>query len=798
MKYKADIKCILCLIWAGVWLLTSNSTVQAARVAGEKGVVSAAPQASQETRKPDPRRPPPRLPTPQRPVREKEKAIPKKVIDERKSVPKKEKPGARHVTIDFDNVDIAIFIKFISELTGKNFVIDRAVKGKVTIISPTKITTKEAYTVFESVLEVHGYAAIPAGKIIKIVPALQARSKDIETRLRREAITPADKVVTQLIPLRYADPNELKKLFTPFISKTSVIVSYPPTGILIVTDVLSNIKRLLSIIEVIDVEGIGEEISVIPLEHATASVLGQSLTTVFQRGRVTRGKKVVPGAPIVRIVPDERTNSLIILASEDDTVRIKQLINLLDKETPRGEGDVHVYYLQNAVAEDLAKVLMAIPSKDVKASQKGKAPVISKEVHIVADKATNALVIMAKKDDFLVLEGVIEKLDIVRKMVYIEALLMEVSVNKDFALGAEWFAAGEVGSSIGAFGASRPSKSNLPSVDETGTAILPTGFSLGVLGDFITIGNIQFPSIGAVIRAFKNDNDVHILSTPQLMTTDNEEAEIVVADNIPFLTRQESSVTSAGINYSSYEFKDVGVTLNIIPQISQERFVRLKITQEVSQVVEQEEVGLPTTLKRTAKTTVTIKDGQTVVIGGLIDETLNKTKYQVPCLGNIPFIGQLFRSMSRSEDRTNLFIFVTPHIIENPVEAKKVYEEKKEEIDRVRGGVIRLYEKRGKKKEDMQFSDLGYRHLQAKEYDRAKEYFEKALEINPDNPYAILNMGVIFEREGKRDEATKMYERVISLNPEERDFSASAPERKGRKVLDIAKDNLINLEKEGK
>ena len=152
--------------------------------------------------------------------------------------------------------------------------------------------------------------------------------------------------------------------------------------------------------------------------------------------------------------------------------------------------------------------------------------------------------------------------------------------------------------------------------------------------------------------------------------------------------------------------------------------------------------------------------------------------------------------MARSEDRTNLFIFVTPQIIENPVEAKKVYEEKKEEIDRVREGVIRLYEKRGKKKEDMQLSDLGYRHLQAKEYDRAKEYFEKALEINPDNPYAILNMGVIFEREGKRDEATKMYERVISLNPEERDFSASAPERKGRKLLDVAKDNLESLEKE--
>jgi general secretion pathway protein D len=502
----------------------------------------------------------------------------------------------------------------------------------------------------------------------------------------------------------------------------------------------------------------------------------------------------------VRIVPDERTNSLITLASEDDTARIKQLIYLLDKETPRGEGDVHVYYLQNAIAEDLAKVLMAIPTKDAKTPQKGKAPVISKEIHIVADKATNSLVIMAKKDDFLVLEGVIEKLDIVRKMVYIEALLMEVSVDKEFSLGAEWHAASEIdtydGKKIGAFGGSRPSASNFPTIDATTqTASLQAGFSLGVLGDVIQIGDIKFPSIAAVVRAFKSDNDVHILSTPQIMTTDNEEAEIKVVDNIPFLTRQERSVTTAGIDYSTYEFKDVGVTLNIIPQISQERFVRLQITQEVSQVVEQEEVGLPTTLKRTAKTTVTIKDGHTIVIGGLIDETLNKTKYQVPCLGNISCIGWAFRSVTRSEDRTNLFIFVTPHIIENPVEAKKVYEEKKEEIEGVREGVIKLYEKRGKKNEDMQLSDLGYRHLQAKDYERAKEYFEKALEINPDNPYAILNMGVIYEREGKRDEAIKMYERVISLNPADRDLSASTPEREGRKLLDIAKDNLDNLEK---
>jgi len=805
MKYKAHIKCIICLIWAGLWLLTSNSTVQGARVAGEKGVASSTSQENPEARKSDRRRPPPRRrPTPQRPVREKEKAIPKKVIDEKKRVPKKEKPETRYVTIDFDNVDITIFIKFISELTGKNFVIDRAVKGKVTIISPTKITAKEAYKVFESVLEVHGYAAIPAGKIIKIVPALQARSKDIETRLRKEAITPGDRVVTQLIPLRYADPNELKKLFGPFISKTSVIVSYTPTGMLIVTDVLSNIKRLLSIIEAIDVEGIGEEITVIPLEHATASVLGKSLTTVFQRGRVTRGKKVVPGAPVVRIVPDERTNSLITLASEDDTARIKQLINLLDKETPRGEGDIHVYYLQNAIAEDLAKVLMAIPGKDVKAPQKGKASVISKEVHIMADKATNSLVITAKKDDFLILEDVIKKLDITRKMVYLEALIMEVDVDKDFKLGVEWRGMddfqsdGRTGGLYGGSGGTgdKGSYDIFPEFfdPDTGRGTFPTGFSLGVIGAPITISGVIFPSIGAVVRNYQTDSDVHIISTPQILTTDNEEAEIYVGENVPYLTKEATGDQT----YSNYEYKDVGVKLKITPQINQERFVRLKIFQEVVKLKKGTKEFRPTTLKRTAETTVIVKDENTVVIGGIIGESTERGKYKTPCLGSIPFLRRLGTSSFRTRNKTNLFIFLTPHIIENPVEAKKVYEEKREEIDRVREGVIRMYDKRGRKKEDIRLSDLGYRHLQAKEYDKAKEYFEKALEINPDNSYALLNMGVIFEWEGKRDEAIKMYERVISLSPEDRDFSASDPERKGRKLLDIAKDNLKTLEKEGR
>ncbi|MBW1676042.1 MAG: type II secretion system secretin GspD [Deltaproteobacteria bacterium] len=569
----------------------------------------------------------------------------------------------------------------------------------MTIISPTKISVKEAYRVFESVLEVHGFTTVSAGSVVKIVPSVQARSKNIETRLREEAIDPEDKVVTQLIPLEYADPNELKKLFAPLISKSSVIISYPPTGILIVTDVLSNIKRLLRIVKTIDV-----------VEHATATTLVKSLTSIFQRKVRRKGAPVTPG---VRIVADERTNSLIIAATEHDTVRVKQLIELLDKKIPRGEGDIHVYYLQNANAEDMAKVLTALPAKQAKAPQKGRAPVISKEVQIVADKATNSLVITANKDDYLVLEDVIKKLDIPRRMVYIESLIMEVNVDKEFKLGVEWLGmddfkyrdkkGGYFGGSGGMGNYGNMGGLASTAINSSSTVIssssLPSGFSLGVVGENITVGSVIFPNLGALLQAYQQDTDVHILSTPQVLTTDNEEAEITVGKNVPYITRKETS--AANVDYSTYEYKDVGVALKITPQINQERFVRLKLFQEVTRLIETGglEEGHPTTYKRSAQTTVIVKDGNTVVIGGLIDDNTTNVEYKVPCLGDIPLIGWFFRSRSKSRDKTNLFVFLTPRIIENPAEAKKIYEKKKEQIDTIKEGVIKMYKRPGGKRQ---------------------------------------------------------------------------------------------------
>jgi len=595
----------------------------------------------------------------------------------------------RFISIDFNDVDLSVFIKFISELTSKNFVVDQRVKGKVTIISPSKISVKEAYKVFESVLEVHGYTTVEAGQVIKIVPSPDARSKNIETRLKEEAASPADRVVTQLIPLKFANSTEIKKLFAPLISKSSVILAYPPTNMLIVTDVYSNIKRLLRILKAIDITGMGEELSVIPLEYADSTKFVKILDSVF---KTKTRPKAQGSATAIKFVADERTNTIIVLASEVETTKIKRLIHLLDRKTPRGKEKIRVYYLENANAEDLAKVLQELPTKKGGTSEGRKTTFVSETAKITADKATNSLIIMAGKEDYLVLEDIIHKLDVPRSMVYIESLIMEVNVEKDFNLGVEWIAGGKtsiddketaVGGSFRTTGGVLPSPLTLPE----------QGFSLGIFSEAVTVAGITFPNLGAVVRAFKKDKDVHILSTPQILTTDNEEATITVGKNVPYQTRAGTS--EADVDYSYYEYKDVGITLKITPQISKDRLVRLNISLESTKLDELASIienDRPTTLKRTIDNTVIVKDKSTVVIGGLIDDSFSKTEYKVPCLGDIPLLNFLFKSTSKAGDKTNLFVFIVPHVIENPAEAEGIYQKKKDQIDQIREGNIKMYD----------------------------------------------------------------------------------------------------------
>jgi general secretion pathway protein D len=779
----------VCLLWLGVYLFAGTSTVQAARVKGEEGVKATAAKSASGS--PGPASvasaqtaPPTRSPARPQPTQVDRQPVQVEAPKESK------KANSSGVTINFSDTDITLFIKYISELTGKNFVVDEKVRGKVNIISNKEVSVEDAYRLFESVLEVNGFTTVPSGNITKIVPAVDARAKNITTKLREEAVSPEDRVETRLIQLRYADPEELKRTFTPLISKNSVMIDYPPTGMLIITDVKSNITRLLKIIDEIDVEGMGEQISVIPLEYATASEIAQTMNDVYQAS-TRRGVRREAGAtsgPVPKIVPYDRTNDLIVRATETETIGIRAFIKLLDKETVRGEGDIHVRYLQNANAEDLAQTLASIRSGDTRTAKTGETPpIISRDVQIVPDKATNSLVIMAKKEDYALLEDIIAQLDITRRMVHIEALIMEVDVNKDLNLGVELQVAEPVGSHDGndllAFGN-----------QAQGTLLQPVpGFTYGVLGGTITIGTNVYNTLGAVISAMKKDSNVYIKQTPSIMTTDNEEAEIVVAKNVPFQTRVETSTDLTGREFATYEYKDVGVILKITPQINQERFVRLKISLEVSQVVEEEQKGLPTTLKRQVGTTVIVKDAEKIVIGGLIDEILEEGTTQTPCLGDIPLLGWLFKTASRKGKKTNLYVFLEPHIVENPDEAEEIYREKREGIDELKDGVIRMYEGRPSNTEDMVLSDQGFELLESEDYDTAEGYFKRALEINPDNPFALLNLGVVYDVKGEREKAIKMYEKVIKLDPDDRAALSTNPEKIGYRLGDIAKDNLKRL-----
>jgi general secretion pathway protein D len=618
------------------------------------------------------------------------------------------------IQIDFEDAEIAEFVKYISEVTGHNFVLDSKVRGKITIMSPKKVTPDEAYQVFLSVLEVYGYATVQVGSLTKVVPAPDAKTKNPETRLFNHRISETDKVVTQLISMDYAQVEDVVKLFQPMVSKGSLLVAYSPTNTLIVTDVESNIQRLVKILNAIDVHGVGEELTVVPLHHAGAAEMAKLATTLFEskgdtarRPRVrTKSKNaqtVADSGDVVKIVADERTNSLIILASKDDTEAILSFVDLLDKEQPTGEGKIQVVYLQNATAEEVVKVLQALPGKQTDTKNKAEAPVVSKDVQISADKATNSIIIVADKEDFKVLKDVIEKLDIPRSMVYIEALIMEVSTDKAFELGVEWRlgdnfevngdqAVGWAGS--GGAG-SEGAYTLFPTTAEiaSGVAGFPTAFSMGVIGENIKIGDIYFPTLGAVMRAYKNDSDVHILSAPHILATNNEESEIYVGKNVPYVTRQDTS--SSSVDYTSYEYRDVGVTLKITPQISQERLVRLDVFQEVTRLIETAGTTTqPTTYKRKADTTVIVKDGNTIVIGGLIDESTEGGTYKVPCLGDIPWLGWAFRSKTEKREKTNLYVFLTPRIIQTPTEAKEISDKKIESIKEVEKNVIELYKRK--------------------------------------------------------------------------------------------------------
>lgn len=596
-------------------------------------------------------------------------------------------PGEK-VNIDFNDVDIKLFVKFIAELTGRNFIIDDKVKGKVTIISPKKVTANEAMKVFESTMEVYGYSLIEAGSVTKIIPAVEARQRG---SFKAGPIVVGDRMITRLIPLKHIRADELVNTLRPLVPPTSFITSYARTNTLILADYFSNTEKIMSIVNQLDTPGHEETITVVQLKYAGAKEMASKLDKTFGSKSSAKGRRrpgAPPGKPMRRpggpigvwtraepkIIPDERINSLVIVADAAQTESILSLIEQLDIKAPPGRGNINVYYLQNADAEDLAKTLNNITKEQSKKrGKKGGAPSSSKlqdKVIITPDKPTNSLVITASVEDYETIRDIIEKLDIRRQQVFVEALIMEVSSNQQRRFGVEWRTTADFTENkeqvIGGFGTGVISSVAQDPLNA------PPGLIIGVVDGIISFGGKDFLNIGALMHALESETGINILSTPNIMTTDNEEAEIIVAQNVPFVTGE--SQTTGGTTLTTIERRNIGITLRLTPQISGSGDVKLSVYQEISSIspTQLDKARDLITFTRSVKTTVIVRDGQNIVIGGLIRDDVNEVETKVPFLGDIPLLGWLFKSVSKQKTKTNLLVFLTPHIIRNDEDLENI------------------------------------------------------------------------------------------------------------------------------
>ncbi len=619
------------------------------------------------------------------------------------------------LSMDFTDVDLPVLIKFISEQTRRNFIFDERVAGKITIISPRKVSLDEAYDVFISVLQVKGFTTIEQGNAIKIVPLSGAKQENLPNAKDPDGGSVSE-FVTRLVPLQYVDSPEIVQLLTPMMSKDGLITSFPSSNTLILIDSRANIDRLVRILSEIDTEGATSMLRIIPLKNANCVEIGKTVESIYQetaaapgaqpagRSRRVKTSKGGHGGGPLKVIPDIRTNSIIVLTGKEQMADIEDLISKLDIIAPSNTGKINVYYLENADAEEMAKVLANLAEKrgavapaatGLPATIKG---VIAAEleggVKITADKATNALIIIASGNDYQTLVDVVKKLDIRRRQVYVEALIMEVSLDKSRDVGVEFRGAIQTSKNSGAvltgtnFGFDGGVNSLITAIASGNPlAMTGTGLIAGGIGGNVTLPDgTKIPAITAILRAAQQNQNINILSSPHLLTLDNKDAEIVVGQNVPFITSNLTNTTNTASVTNTIERKDVGITLRLTPHIHESDYVNLDIYQESSTVVGDSilnvnQVG-PTTTKRSAKTSVIARSGDTIVLGGMMQETITTTRKQVPLLGDIPLIGNLFKFSSVSRQKTNMLIFLTPKIIKNPEDITSIAEGKQKAMDK--------------------------------------------------------------------------------------------------------------------
>jgi general secretion pathway protein D len=559
---------------------------------------------------------------------------------------------AQEVNFDFEDANLRTVIQAVAEFTGKNFLVDPRVQGKVTVVAPTPLSEDEAYKVFQAVLEVNGFVTVEAEGAIKIVPAEEGKIRD--TSVYDEDPRPNnDDIETRVLRLTYVNPERLVPILRPLVPSYGHMAADSESSSLIITDRAANVDRIVSIVSRLDRPAESGEIEVIPLMYASAQEMSLLLGKLYptESGGIT-------------IMEDSRTNSLIVKADLVARNEIRTLTRDLDMPTEI-TGDTHVIFLNNADAENLVEVL-----QDMVNTNGARGDAENSNAQITADPDTNALIIHASKSDFNVIRQVIEDLDVRRLQVYVEALIAEVSTDFAREFGLQ-FQTGD-GLREGSRGVIGGTGFNV-GTNIQGAVANPlatgAGLSIGFIDGTLTLPNgTEVANLAALARALDTQTNANILSTPNILTMDNQEAEIVVGQNVPFVTggfSQISSGTAIDNPFQTIERRDVGLTLRIKPQITEGSSIKMEIYQEVSSVVPRGEARDIVTNTRSLKTTVIAENDRMIVLGGLIQDDISLNRQKVPFLGDIPILGQLFTYRSNVRNKTNLLVFLRPRIIRN-------------------------------------------------------------------------------------------------------------------------------------
>lgn len=597
--------------------------------------------------------------------------------------------------INMKKADIRAFIEQVSDITGYSFIVDPRVKGEVTVISNTEMSADDIYNMFESVLRIHGYASVRSGSVVKIVPNQGAKQEDLPLS---DGSTTSEKMITRVIPVQNTSATELVPILRPMVPQYGHLAAVSSANALIISDHAANIERMAEIIRRVD-SAESDEVEVIQLKHAW---VGDVVKTLEQLTPVDTGgtnKRPAAAANIrVRVVAEERTNRLILRGEKQARLRVKALLADLDRPV-ENTGATQVFYLRYAEAEKVAELLRGLISgqsttasssvRSSSAATGGRAtpgvvsPISSSsgaanagDVTIQADATLNALIVKAAPADMAEIRNIVDQLDVRRAQVLIEAAFVEISGDTSEAVGVQW-GYGDVDKGVAGtnfnVGDMVPLNSIVTAVrggEGSSSAIgLPSGITLAG-ADFGSDGKVRF---AAVIQALESNANSNLLSTPSIMTLDNEEAEIIVGENVPFVTGTTLSADNTN-PFQTVERKDVGLTLKVTPQINDGDVIRLQLEQEVSAVKDTATRGTSdiVTTKRSVKTVILANDGQVIVTGGLISDDVNKSVQKVPLLGDVPLLGAMFRSRSERVTKRNLLLFLQPTIIRDSDKAAKV------------------------------------------------------------------------------------------------------------------------------